>query len=363
MKVKKVLVDIYLAQNLGDDMFLKYLMMHYPNAEIVLYHPNSSYKYFIDAYPNTKTLPYRFFYKVLSRLKIYNYLQDYNYFASEFDVLLFLGGGIFREESYAKDLLIYRNSIVSAFKKQDKNIFFLGCSFGPYTSESFRLNYTKLFSKCNDVCFRDNYSYQLFSQLSQVRLAPDILWDYPIENKKNNVLTIGYSVIDTLHKKGLEKYRNAYIEATKVSITKAVNTGFEVQLFSFCQSEGDLEIAKLIFNHLPLAIQSKVEIISYSLANFDFVLKTIAGLSMLIAARFHAVLLGLKLTVPTIAINYSNKTQHMLEDINFRGLSLSFDNLEALNSIDYCKYTSSCKIPTQSNLHFYNLDKLLKSND
>ena len=37
---------------------------------------------------------------------------------------------------------------------------------------------------CDDVCFRDLYSYELFKDLSQVRYAPDIVFQMNVDEYK-----------------------------------------------------------------------------------------------------------------------------------------------------------------------------------
>src|SRR5690606_29245630 len=76
-----------------------------------------------------------------------------------------------------------------------KDIFFLGCNFGPYLDKSFRDTYAQIFAKSTDVCFRDSYSAELFSELSNVRQRPDIVFNLKFDKVNLKKNTVGFSII------------------------------------------------------------------------------------------------------------------------------------------------------------------------
>src|SRR5690625_3827594 len=100
---KNVLTDIYLADNLGDDLFLDYYARSFPEVLFTPFHPGRNYDSFFKNYPNLQRFPYSFLDKIKARLGK-DKLTDYRAMAKKYDALLFLGGGVFREESYWKDL-------------------------------------------------------------------------------------------------------------------------------------------------------------------------------------------------------------------------------------------------------------------
>ena len=169
--MKKVFVDIYLQFNLGDDLFLDILAKKYPNHEFTLNHLGSNYDEFLSKYHNVKRRKYTVFNKIKQRLKISEYISNYEKLAEDHDAMLFIGGSIFREEEYHETLYEERLKIVRAFKKRNKPIFILGANFGPVETESFVNDYREFFKLCDDVCFRDSYSYHLFKDLTNVRYA------------------------------------------------------------------------------------------------------------------------------------------------------------------------------------------------
>ena len=239
--MKKVFVDIYLQFNLGDDLFLEILAKKFPNSEFTINYLGSNYDQFLSKYPNVKRRKYSLFNKIGQRFKISEYISNYEQVAEDHDAILFIGGSIFREEEYHKTLYEDRLKMVRAFKKRNKSVFVLGANFGPVETESFVDDYREFFKLCDDVCFRDFYSYHLFKNLPNVRYAPDIVFQMNIDKysqvKPEN--KIGFSIIDVRHKKGLGIYLDEYIESTVRSIKLFAEKGYDCCLMSFCDHEGD----------------------------------------------------------------------------------------------------------------------------
>ncbi|MGL5550351.1 MAG: polysaccharide pyruvyl transferase family protein [Culicoidibacterales bacterium] len=316
--MKKIFVDIYLAFNLGDDLFLDLLTQKYPNAEITVNYVGSGYDQFISKYNNVKRREYTLLNKIQQKLKIADHLNNYETIAKNYDALVFIGGSIFREESYHETLYAERLNMIQEFKKKDKPVFILGANFGPFTSEKFYQDYRELYSLCDDICFRDKYSYKLFEDMKNVRYAPDLIFQYDISNyKKLNTSerVATYSIIDVRHKDGLESYYDAYIESTIESIEKMVQQGYKCQLMSFCEAEGDWKICDEINKKLSSQTQGKTTIYNYK-GNVEESLELLRNSSIIFAARFHANILGLLLNIPVVPIIYSSKTKNMLADID-----------------------------------------------
>lgn len=325
---KKILVDIYLAHNLGDDMFLDHLSHSFPDIDFVPFHPGKNYLSFFKQYPNVLQFQYTFLDKIFSRFGK-NMLTDYKRMSDDFDGLLFLGGGIFREESYWKEVYEYRTQISEAFKNKGKKVFFVGCNFGPYSSKEFLEAHKDLFRKIDQIIFRDQKSFQLFSDLSNVSYAPDVLWSYDLPAVQKEEKILGISVIDPRHK---EQYKNTYsdyIEAHKKICEKYIHEGYKIILFSFCEKEGDLEIAKEIAKDF-----SSIEIQNYT-QDINSYLKMIGSCSHFIAARFHAVIIALKYDVPVIPIIYGDKTENLLKDLNFEQIFIYLDTINQITKAEY----------------------------
>jgi len=329
---KKILVDIYLAFNIGDDMFLDHLANRYPYVDFVPFHPGNNYDKFFSQYKNVSKFPYSLFDKIKSKL-FKNKLEDYDWMSHDFDGLLFLGGGIFREESYWPEVYKYRNSVCEAFITKGKKVWFMGCSFGPFFTSEYRTKYSELFRKITWINFRDQYSYSLFPELPNVGYHPDILWDFdlPKIERKNNIL--GISVINPQHKEGKSNTYDNYLSSTIALCEKFSARDFKVKLFSFCETEGDLQIAKEIKSYVP-----EVDIVSYSGNVLEF-LKEFGKCSQIVAGRFHANIIAIKYGIPLLPISYGTKTDSLLDDLNYDGLRINLDNIIDLENGEFSLFS------------------------
>ncbi|MGL5087626.1 MAG: polysaccharide pyruvyl transferase family protein [Clostridium sp.] len=326
--MKKIFVDVYLAYNLGDDLFVDILSKRYPNAEFTLNYVGNGYDSFIKKYNNIKRRKYNVFNKITQKLKIKDTLTNYKLIAEEHDALVFVGGSIFRDESYHESLYEDRNRLVNEFKVLDKPVFILGSNFGPYKRNEFIDDYTKFFKSCNDVCFRESYSYNLFKDISQVRYEPDIVFQLNLDKyKKTNKSKIaGFSIIDVNHKDGLSKYYEEYKESTVKSIELLVSKGYRCSLMSFCEKEGDLKVINNIISNLDDRTRSYVSIYEYK-GDLEESFNIISEFKLLIGARFHANIIAQLLDIPILPIIYSDKTSNMLKDINLDKLMITMDNI------------------------------------
>lgn len=325
---KKILVDIYLAQNLGDDMFLDHLATSFPEIDFVPFHPGRNYTPFFEKYKNVQQFPYTFLDKISARLGK-DKLSDYNRMSDEYDGLLFLGGGIFREESYWKEVYQYRFQISNSFIEKGKKVIFVGCSFGPYSTNEFVDAHKELFRRISKITFRDQHSFQLFSDLPNVYYAPDVLWSYDLPNVQRKEKVLGISLINPNHKQQYKDTFSDYIDAHKKICEKYIHKGYDIILFSFCEKEGDLETAKEIAKDFP-----SIEIQNYS-NNIASYLKMIASCSHFIAARFHAVIIALKYGIPVIPIIYGDKTENLLKDLNFEQELIYLDTINQISESDF----------------------------
>jgi colanic acid/amylovoran biosynthesis protein len=332
--LKKILLDIYLAKNLGDDIFLDLFARKFPDIEITVYYPGSDYNDFLDKYKNVHAFNYTFKDKIVRKLKLYDKLTDYKTMAQEFDALVFLGGGIFREEEYEKSLFEYRLQIVSAFKDKRKPTYFLGCNFGPFYTQNYIGKHIELFKKCEDICFRDLESFNLFKDLKNVRYAPDIVWAYNWDNivqsnnsKENN---IGISVINPKHKKGLEHYYQEYVNEHISTIKKYLAENKNIYLFSFCEAEGDMEVINDINLGLFESELDKITVLNYE-SDITTYIKHMSNVSFFIGARFHSIILAMLMKIIVVPVIYNIKSKNLLTDIEFQNKIIDFDNLNFLS--------------------------------
>ena len=329
----KVFVDAYLFQNLGDDLFVHILCNRYPDVEFVCvsnFHQATT--------SNLKVISNKLL------IKLFGYENMKMKYAKQSDYVVYIGGSMFIETE----------SKPSAILNSNLKTFVLGSNFGPYQNESYVTKHKQLFSKLEDVCFRDDYSYQLFKDVSVVRKASDIVFNLEYPACKANEKKAIISIIQA-KQPYYEEYHQKMIELIK----KLKQDGFKVGLMSFCRLQNDeAEIEKIIK-------EVEVDETYYYRGNVMEALDVLNQASLIVGSRFHANILGLLMNKTIIPICYSDKTKNVLADINFKGKvmdlrSMKDFDIQALNESDYQYHLDVSHIIKDANKMFEKLDKVLR---
>ncbi len=363
--MKRIFVDVYLSFNFGDDLFLDILAKKFPNCQFTVNHVGKNYDQFLKRYNNVKRREYTLVNKVLQHLKIKDTLTNYEVIAKEHDAVVFIGGSIFREESYHCELYADRMSLVKAFKKLNKSAYVIGANFGPVKNQKFIEDYRKFYELCEDVCFRDQASYEIFKDMSNIRLAPDIIFGLDVTpyQEIEPLKRIGFSIIDVHHKDGLSHYEQEYIISTVKTIQKLSNDGYECWLLSFCKNEGDLKAIKKIKDNIPEKYNKMIKVYEYD-GNIEELLSLMSTFEMCVAARFHANVISLLLNVGVMPVIYSSKTKNMLKDLSLDGIVIEMDILSQMydDQVLQCSFNNKLvnkRVTREAEIHFDKLSKLI----
>src|SRR5699024_9958098 len=195
-----------------------------------------------------------------------------------------------------------------------------GANFGPFHDKQFYQEHKQIFSSYTDTCFREKYSYDLFKDLPNVRMAADIVFQLkkPIIPKRENHFVI--SVIKTSIRKYLASYDALYYEKIKDGVVYFEERGYHVTLMAFCTYKGDHEAIDHILDEIPVDYLGKITKHVYQL-NIEETLQIIASASFVVASRFHAMILGWVYGIPVFSIAYSDKMKHGMHDVGFQGTS------------------------------------------
>ena len=212
MKRKSCLVIGYMNLNFGDDLFFYILFKRYPQVDFYMYPPSvllDKYKKCYKKFKNVKFYEEEEYY-INVRKDIVDKNTAINLFpmicerAKKVDFYINIGGSIFIQNDNWKndDRFILKDLL------NDKKSFIIGCNFGPGDDE-FTEFYKNWFAKFDDVCFRDNKSYEIFKELPNTRKATDIVLSNCKKNLISNALykkNIAISVIDITNNKNLKDY-------------------------------------------------------------------------------------------------------------------------------------------------------------
>lgn len=373
-----VYIKFYDELNLGDDLFIKMLLERYQHTHFFLI-KNEKYDTFLSNYKNVKTFPYikkrnilDFRYIRILRNRI-PYLLKYNTIKhiknifknmpSSVDTFVSIGGSIFMQPPKLNGILYEDVEYYRYITRRFKNTFFMGCNFGPYLDEEYKINFHNIFKKSTSICFRDKKSYDLFNDIPNASFAPDIVFGldnpYNSHNKKKN--SVGFSIIG----KGLRgKDRSNYIEKYVKLIELYQRNDYEINLFSFCQREGDEAIIDEIFD--ALKSKNKVKKVYYR-GDIDSFLQTYSQMELMYCGRFHAMILSMIFNQKIYPIVYSNKMTNVLEDIGYKGKTTHYwefhnaDHETLYNDIKNNFYNIS-NLKEKSEQHFNALDHLLLNN-
>ncbi|MGM8364865.1 polysaccharide pyruvyl transferase family protein [Virgibacillus sp. W0181] len=360
---KRILVDAYFARNLGDDLFLKVLIERYPNVTFHLRTANKNYNILFRSYKNVKiikslclnvgNLTYNLFDKIHSL-----FLNYKNY-----DALVIIGGSIFMETKGWEEVLKKREYLPSKFKKAGKKTYILGANFGPFKEDLYRKKYMDFFTKFDDVCFRDTYSFNLFKDPDNIRYAPDIVFNLEKSYSQPKDNCIGFSIIDIQNRNGLKEYQDKYIEKIGDIIKKCVELGHNIKLFSFCEREGDIRAIKYLLKSLDSSYKKHIQVVNYG-EDIDSFLYEFESCMSIVGIRFHSIILGLLFDQPVFPIVYSDKTFNALEDLKIESDCSFIKNIEDLEIEKVIKVLLNNRLNNRRYLseaanQFERLDKLL----
>ena len=336
----KIYVDAYLAKNLGDDLFINILTKRYTQHKF--YAISKGEKGY-----NTKN------FKVYSNTYIFKILKKFQwekYLANHYDTVVTIGGSMFME----------RGDTNRDFSMGKNKRYVLGINFGPYKTQEYYNNIYNMLSDVEDVCFRDKYSYNLFKELPNARQAADIVFsmdtsNIKITNRKRAIISI-ISPKDKIDEKYEEKYEEKMLEL----ITFLIKKEYEICLMSFCKNENDEEEIEKIYNQIPENQKKKVEKYYYN-GNIEEALNTIADSQLVVGGRFHANIIGLCLGKSILPVLYSDKTLHVLEDMQINTpiidiRKLENFNIESIKDEDLTRHYDIEKQKEDAQRHFEKLD-------
>ncbi|WP_297596989.1 polysaccharide pyruvyl transferase family protein [uncultured Cetobacterium sp.] len=359
--MKKVLIKAYAQLNLGDDLFIKMLCERYENTNFYIF-TTSEYENLKGIDSNNLKIMYNnsLLKRVLSNLGrkcgIPNILEDI--FSKNIDAVVNIGGSIFIENKFSEEDFKIRERNL----KNGKNYFVLGSNFGPYKDEEFKEKYYNFFEKCQDVCFRERYSYDIFKDLENVRFGKDIVF-----NLKGNSVEGDYvlfSIILPSKRDELIKFESEYFNRLKALVLEIVKNGRKIKFMSFCKGEGDEEAIEKLFNMIPNKYHKNISIYFYR-GDLKEAIEIIANANSIVATRFHAMILGFVFKKTVFPVAYSKKMTNILDELEFKG---NFVTLQNMRDLTYEKFIENTPLPLNvlarasqdGERHFIKLDEFLQ---
>ena len=359
--MKRIFIKAFTAENLGDDLFVKVLCERYPMHHFYI-SARALHDRALKAIPNltvfsrsaTKGKWLRRIKKVIGKL---GFDIDFAY-----DAQVYIGGSIFIEFKDPSSYNFYFKTLYNSRKRPQIPYFIIGANFGPYETEEFIEKHKYYFlHQVDDICMRDLNSYHLFSELPNVRYAPDILCTYqlPAAPKKNMILVscIFYDSREEIRQFDNDAYEKKMIELCEYYIAQ----NKEICLLSMCSPQQDHVMCQRIKNKFA----NHVTVVEYR-GNIDEVTRLFSAAEYVIASRFHAMVLSWIAKTPVFPIYYSDKTLNVIKDYGFTGEYTDINEFSSLSceQIDANRLNSYIfnpeKLQTEAQNHFLKLDEFLK---
>ena len=330
--MKKVFLNAYTCQNLGDDLFVHTITKRYPDVKFYLW----------SGVTNIST------FRRLTNLKVIN--NDSRYIRllhkirpslvsryrskkeQSCEAVVYIGGSLFIEYDNWETILTWWD-----FEAKNRNFFVMGANFGPYKTEAYRESLSKIFSYMKDVCFRDEYSFSMFCDNPKVRYAPDILLGIEMPERTDFKKSVFVSVIDCQDKsEGVNQFsvfEDQYLSFIFCAIKSFLSAGYHIFLASFCKAEGDENAIHKLLSKFDMSVaQTDIDVINYDGTNSDEMLQTISNSDYVLASRFHAAILGFAARKPVLPVVYSDKTIHVLRDFHFKGRVIDLRCLKSVST-------------------------------
>lgn len=352
-----VLLKAYSKNNLGDDLFIKIITNRYKEQFILV---NGKKNISFKKIKNLKIVK-SLWDKILNKC-VYKYSKLELYLTKKTKMTILLGGSMFIQYDDI-ECVKKRNEF---YKKIYNEYYIIGSNFGPFKDNCFFEEYLSVFKNAQDICFRENKSYEMFKPYTQnVRVANDIVFSLKndFSDEVNEKIVI-ISVIDCQKKIGNdlnEKYKGVM----QLFIDYFLKKKYKIILMSFCQYEGDEKIINEIMKNNK---KKNVEKYFYR-GNIDEALKIIANASVIVGSRFHANILGMVYNKCIIPIAYSDKTINVLKDLKYKNPIFDIRKFNIrdfniiMNKIDWKYRPDISNAIIKSEEHFKKIDKVLGEKD
>ena len=338
--MKKVFLLAYPEVNLGDDIFVVMLLKRYPQVEFFINIPDVSKRVAFDGIMNIS------FIEGVTDRKDYDSID-----VREYDAFIYIGGSVFMENAWGLEDNTNINRLVLRAKELGKPFFYISSNFGPcITREYFDVS-KSIISNCRDVCFRDKYSYELFSDVPSVRYEPDLILGYDVGNIECIRNSVGISVIGFDIREELAEFADKYYGVLENSIRNYIESGKSIVLFSFCKIECDEIGINILLSRFSDEELTRIKVVKYD-GDIDSFINEYKNVEYMICTRFHSMILSAVCCQKIYCVSYSKKIDNVANDLGFdivikdiKNLDCDMINLEDFKKVDdeireYCKSES-----------------------
>lgn len=329
MKSKKVFLQFYSRKNLGDDLFAYIIAQRYADSFVAISKGGNPELSRLSNLKIHRLNPLMRMLDVFGKVIGIKNVPQLLYM-NGCHLMVYVGGSIFIEGESIRAWVLER----AFYLRLRVPFYVLGSNIGPYKSKEFLPIVRDIASLSKDFCLRDQSSYQLMKSVDgKVRLATDIaftldatVYQEPGFYEKDRETAI-VSVIDG-YKKFPPDIAKMYEDSIRKISKRLIRDGYRVIFMSFCAFEGDETAISRIIGGIE--DKESVEVFRYK-GDLKIALQMLASSDLIIASRFHAVVLGLVFGKKVLPMAYSDKTIDILNDIKFSGKVIDVRELGSFN--------------------------------
>ncbi len=330
--MKRIFIHAFTAGNLGDDLMVRILCERYPKVRFYLCADESYHERYADIKNLSVYAPSDRKTRLLNKYlpKLPKHIPNvWNYLIARADAAVHIGGSVFTQhfDDFSSFYQVDENLL-----RCSQNLFVIGANFGPYTDPEYYKAYRRLFPSYAGISFRDRFSSELFSDLPNVRYAPDVVFNYRPSGTAAEKKQVAFSVIEMESrggKYGISEYADSYRSFTAALMKKYIRLGYEIQLVSFCNRQGDDREIQALVSEMSPEERSSVHTFLYT-TNLEECLRIFRESEIVVGTRFHSIVLGMLFRKKLIPIIYDSKTTHFLDDLQYK----EYLTLDALKNTD-----------------------------
>lgn len=257
------------------------------------------------------------------------------------DVLISGGGSLLQDVTSLKSLVYYLWVIFSALRYKKKVLIFAQ-GIGPIRNKIAQFVTAKMLKHCDYVSVRDHKSQKMLEWMgvdSDLLCDPIFSLDLP-KAKSSGVLGVQLREFATLNDNLLNKLARQIVKEFHDK---------KIEIYSF-QDELDLHICRK-FMRILNSLNPNIETEVVSVFSVEEIINKFSRLDYLIAMRFHALVVALKMGVKSIAINYDTKVEKLALEAGVPILSMSaiedldvlFTEMKLLNQNSLITFANSNK--------------------
>ncbi len=347
-------VSAYLDKNLGDDLMLWLLCTHFPEHSFHLYCVNPEY---FPVLPDCKNL--------LSTevpLKVVLRSRD-----NPYDGYLRIGGSLFEMKGVRTPVyrFLHALQLESAMRRGFKSAV-IGCNISTFPSTLAQLTTKKEFRTFGLATVRDQRTFRFASALKapeHLFFYPDMLFSLPssfFPSKKGPDGPLGVAVYRS---KYLPEENSRYYDVMAAFCDLYIEKNNRpVHFFAFDTGlENDNLAAQEIQRRMTHAQQTAL--CSHNGHGWAL-LAEMSKCSAMVCTRFHAIVLAMLMHIPFVPISYSEKTDNLLCDIGYEGVTFTFTGmrdttpealLRASEKLDYSVSAATNDLNVQAEGHMRQL--------